>query len=159
MGAWQRGRRAVGAAWALGVLLALSACTLARGAPPAPDVTRDALAARLDAARQAQVAALDLWDRVIVGQAVSCEEAIPAPPPMTLSDRARAGYPGAELIAQQLNEAMRALRASADLWNIECADPRPAVPLSRAREGRAQALAAGAPLDEAAALLAGWPPP
>lgn len=158
MGALEQGRRAVGAALALGALLALSACTLARGAAPQPDLTRDDLTARLSEIREAQAAALDLWDRVIFGEAVSCEEAIAVPPAVRLGDGARAAYPAADLIAQRLNEAIRALQASSDLWNIECADPRPAVPLTLAREGRANALAAGTPFDEAAALLASWPP-
>lgn len=113
---------------------------------------------RLAEAQQAQDAALALWDRVIFGEMVACQETIAVPPPVALSARARAAHPAAGLVVERLNEAIRALQASSDLWTIECADPRAAVPLNMAREGRANALAASDPLGEAAALLASWPP-
>ena len=144
---------------ALSALLWLSGCTLATGVAPGAEDPRSVLEARLVEAQESQAAALTLWDRVIFGELVACHEAIPVPAPVALTATVRAAYPDTAAAADALNEALRALQASSDLWTIECADPRDAVPLSMAREGRANALAAEAPLDEAAALLASWTPP
>ncbi len=132
-------------------VLLLAGCTLIeRQASPEP--TRDDLAQRLDEARRDQAAALDLWDRIIFGEVVSCQEFIPVPELLVLStqdDDRRA-------IQENLNAAIQALHNSSDLWNIECNADRAYVPLSMAKEGRSTALAASAPLDEAAALLAAY---
>lgn len=119
---------------------------------------RETLAAQLNQAQTAQAAALDLWDRLIFGETVSCQQVIPTPDPVTLTDRERADYPQADVIQTRLNAAIQSLHDSADLWNIECAEEREAVPLNLAREGRTAALAAGESLAEASALLAAWPP-
>jgi len=74
-----------------------------------------------------------------------------------LSPQQREAHPSAEAISAALSEALRAVRDSADLWAIECADPRPLVSLDMARAGREAALAASDPLDRAAALLEAWP--
>jgi hypothetical protein len=99
-----------------------------------------------------QAAALALWDRVIFGELVSCQEAIPAPEP--LSETAQEG--DLRAIEKQLNAAIQAVRNSSDLWNIECNADREYVPLSMAQEGRTTALAASPPLDEATRLLAAY---
>ena len=126
-----------------------------------PDVTageaRAGLAAHRDEVRAAQAAALALWDRVIFGEMVSCQETIPVPALRVLSPRQQEAHPSAEAISAALNEATRAVRDSADLWAIECADPRPLVSLEMARAGRATALAATDPLDRATLLLEAWP--
>lgn len=123
----------------------------------APDHTRRDLAARLAEAEADQAAALALWDRVIFGELVSCEDAIPVPEPVTLSDHDLSAHPDAGPIQAALNQAIQALHNTADLWNIECNDERAYVPLDMAREGRAAALAASDPLADAAARLAAWP--
>jgi len=137
--------------------LALASCTLW----DSPDVTagevRADLAAHLGEVRAAQAAALALWDRVIFGETVSCQETIPVPAVQVLSPQQREAHPSAEAISAALSEALRAVRDSADLWAIECADPRPLVSLDMARAGRTAALAASDPLDRAAALLEAWP--
>ena len=132
-------------------VLLLAGCTLVES-QTAPKPTRDDLLRRLDEARRDQAAALDLWDRIIFGEVVSCQELIPVPEPLSVStqdDDRRA-------IQESLNAAIQALHNSSDLWNIECNADRAYVPLSMAKEGRATALAAAAPLDEAAALLAAY---
>ncbi len=136
--------------------VALAGCTLVGGDKASDTAVREELAARLAETRDAQAAALALWDRVIVGETVSCVAGIPVPEPVTLTERQQRDHPSAAAIQAELNAAIQAVHASSDLWNIECNDARPLVPLEMAREGRATALAAGESLDAAAALLAGW---
>lgn len=137
--------------------LGLAGCTLVDGADVSAGQVRADLAAHLGEVRAAQAAALALWDRVIFGEAVSCQEAIPVPAVLALSPQQRETHPDAEAISAALSEATRAVRDSADLWAIECADPRPLVSLDMARAGRMAALAATDPLDRAAVLLDAWP--
>jgi hypothetical protein len=137
-------------------LLLSSACTLIDQSDDPAASARDQLAARITETQQAQAAALALWDRVIFGEIVSCQEYFAVPQPVNLSDRALDAHTNAPAIQTQLNAAIQAVRNSADLWNIECADARPYVPLSMAREGRATALAASEPLAEAERLLIEW---
>lgn len=137
--------------------LGLAGCTLLGSTSVTPGEVRADLAAHLGEVRAAQAAALALWDRVIFGETVSCQEAIPVPALLVLSPRQREAHPSTEAISAALSEALRAVRDSADLWAIECADPRPLVSLDMARAGRAAALAATDPLDRAAALLEAWP--
>lgn len=135
------------------ILLALNGCVLTGRSEP-PETARDKLAARLDEAQRSQAAALALWDRIIFGEVVSCQETIPVPEMMALSPQDYVTY---SVIQDPLNAAIQSLHNSADLWNIECNAARPAVPLSMAEAGRAQALAASDPLQQAAAQLAAWP--
>ena len=136
-------------------LLALAGCALT-AAPDSANGTRDVLATRLTEARQAQQAALTLWDRIIFGEQVTCQEAIPTPELLALRDHDVRAHPDAQAIQDELNAAIQAIHNSSDLWNIECASETPYVSLSMARAGRANALAATESLDAAAALLAGW---
>jgi hypothetical protein len=136
-------------------LLALAGCAMF-DSPSTPDTTRDDLAARLAEVQTSQAVALALWDRVIFGEIVSCEEYIPVPEPVALTEQSLAAHASAAAIQGGLNQAVKAVRDSSDLWNIECAEEREFVPLNMAREGRATALAATEPLNEAAALLAAW---
>ncbi len=134
---------------------ALAACTLT-GSGTSSEALRADLAARLVETQASQAAALALWDRVIFGEEVSCQDAIPVPGPISLTTRDRAAHPSAATVETRLNEAIRFVQESSDLWNIECADPQAIVPLEMARAGRASALAASDPLAEAARLLAAW---
>lgn len=135
----------------------LPACTFTLGEDRAdPQTVRADLAARLAETRDAQAQALALWDRVIFGEQVSCQEAIPVPTLVALSRRERDTHPQAVQVQDTLNVAITAVRNSADLWNIECTEARDWVPLAMAREGRASALAATDALDAAAALLDAW---
>jgi hypothetical protein len=137
--------------------LGLAGCTLWGSPDATAGEARADLAAHLDEVRAAQAAALALWDRVIFGETVSCQEAIPVPAPPVLSPRQGEIHPNAGAISAALSEATRAVRDSADLWAIECADPRPLVSLEMARAGRTTALAATDPLSRAALLLEAWP--
>ncbi|MBN1564873.1 MAG: hypothetical protein JXA10_13585 [Anaerolineae bacterium] len=139
------------AAW-----LFVSACTLIGESDAGDSGVRDQLAAKLTETQQAQTAALALWDRVIFGEMVSCADYFSVPPMVILSDHDRSAHPNAAAIQTQLNAAIQAIHNSADLWNIECADTRPYVPLSMAKEGRITALAASEALAEAERLLAAW---
>jgi hypothetical protein len=130
----------------------LAGCTLVEN-KPSPDTAYADLTARLAETQQSQAAALALWDRVIFGEEVSCQETIPAPDMVALSQDELAAHPGADTIQARLNEAIKALHDSSDLWNIECQDERPYVPLNMAKAGREAALAATEPLNAAAALL------
>jgi hypothetical protein len=137
------------------VLVLLAGCTLV-GETESPDTVRSDLLARLDKAQRSQQAALTLWDRLILGETVSCQEFISVPEPIGLSEQDLAAHPNAGAIQVTLNTAIQSLRNSADLWNIECDAERAYVPLSMAKAGRSTALEAAAPLEEAAALLAAW---
>jgi hypothetical protein len=136
-------------------LLALAGCALTV-APDSANGTRDMLATRLNDARRAQQAALTLWDRIIFGEQVSCQEAIPTPELLALPENGLRAHPDAQAIQDELNAAIQTIHNSSDLWNIECASENPYVSLSMARAGRANALAATESLDAAAALLAAW---
>ncbi|WP_162909273.1 hypothetical protein [Aggregatilinea lenta] len=142
---------------ALGVLLA--ACTLGGSAngPRTSDAVRADLAARLDTTRANQQAALDLWDRVIFGEIVSCQDAIPAPDSAALPVRDVDSYPEATPILIALNAAIGHVRDAAALWDLECGTSGEIVTLEMARSGRAAALAATDSLNEASALLTAWP--
>jgi len=139
------------------VLIALAGCSFS-GGTAAPDATYHSPQQRdldvvLAEAQVSQAAALALWDRVIFGEVVSCQESIPVPEPVQRSGQDSQSYPNPGAVEDRLNAAIQLLHNSADLWNIECNDDRPFVPLSMAREGRAAALAASGPLSEAAALM------
>ncbi len=140
--------------WGVG----LAGCALSGSGKGSAANVHTALSARLEEIRAAQTTALALWDRVIAGETVSCEETIPVPAPVSLSERERAAYPPGVTVAEALNEAIGAIRNAADLWTIECADVRPLVPLDMARAGRTAAQAATAPLDRATILLAAGTP-
>jgi hypothetical protein len=138
------------ALWAI-----LAGCTLSSSGASA-DAVRSDLVARLSDVQQAQDAALALWDRVIFGEAVSCQNTIPVPELVSVAARDLKAHPEAEAIQDRLNAAIQALHESSDLWNGECGGDQPFVPLSTAKEGRATALAASAPLAEARQLLSAW---
>jgi hypothetical protein len=116
------------------------------------DVHSDLLA-RLADVRQAQIAALSLWDRVIFGEIVSCQDAIAVPQPIDLPRYDLNLYAPAKAVQGDLNAAIQAVRDSSDLWDMECADPRTVVSLGMAAQGRSAALAAGASLAQASDLL------
>jgi hypothetical protein len=147
----QRVGRLIAALW-----IVLAGCTLASSRTTANAIRED-LVARLDESQQSQAAALALWDRVIFGEAVSCQDAIPVPEPANVSARDLTAHPEAGAIQVRLNAAIQTLNDSSDLWDAACADEQPYVPLSTAKEGRATALAASAPLAEARQLLSTWP--
>lgn len=133
----------------------LAGCTLV-SEPIALDTVRSQLLTRLDETQRSQQMALALWDDIIFGTAVSCQQFISVPEPVKLSEQTLAAYPNAGAAQAALNTAIQSLRNSADLWNIECNTERPYVPLSMAEAGRAAALEASASLAEAATLLAAW---
>lgn len=135
--------------------IVLAGCTLASSRASA-DAVRGDLVARLSDVQQAQDAALALWDRVIFGEAVSCQDMIPVPEPVSVAARDLKAHPEAGAIQDRLNAAIQALRESSDLWNGECGGDQPFVPLSTAKEGRATALAASAPLADARQRLSAW---
>jgi hypothetical protein len=137
------------------MVLLLARCTLV-GETESPDTVRSHLLARLDEAQRSQQAALTLWDHIIFGEIVSCQEFIPVPESVKLSDQGLTAHPNAGAIQVALNAAIQSLHNSSDLWNIECNAERAYVPVSMAKAGRSTALEATAPLEEAAALLAAW---
>jgi hypothetical protein len=139
-------------------VLALSGCgLLGRESGRSAATLRADLTARLAELRAAQASALDLWTRVIDGETVACQETIPVPEAFALTAGEGKAVPAAATAVALLDEARRSLQDAAALWDIECADERPAVPLEVARQGRASALAAATSLDQADALLAVWP--
>jgi len=133
----------------------LAACSfsLGRDRIDASAVHAD-LAARLAEAQVDQAQALALWDRLIFGEAVPCEEVSPAPALVTLSADELNAHAQVAAVQQALNTAIRELQTSAALWDSECAQLRESVPLAIARDGRAAAVNAAEPLSTAAALLA-----
>ena len=137
------------------LLTALTACTLAR-VDDSPQAVRAKLAAQLADAQSAQMTATDLWERLIAGEEVSCQEAIPTPPPLTLSERELRAHPSAASVTDALNQAQQALRDAAELWEGTCTTPDVSVPLETARAARQALRTASAALEQAAALLAAW---
>ncbi len=137
------------------LLVALSACTLAR-VESSPQAVRAKLAAQLTATQNAHMAASALWERLIAGETVSCQETIPTPPPLTLSERELRAHPVAAPMLDALQNARRSLQTAADLWQGVCTTTDAVVPLETARAARQALQTADAALEEAAALLAGW---
>ena len=159
-----RGRSVAGVArvqrWiiAASVVVALAGCGLfSRDTDRSASTLRADLTAQLETLRAAQAAALDLWTRVIDGDTVSCQDAIAVPAAFTLTAGERAAVPTAATVVALLDEARQGVQDAAALWDIECANESPVVPLEVAHQGRASALAAGPSLDQADALLAIWP--
>lgn len=146
------------ARWLVIFSLLLAGCNLQSDDAGTPAAPVD-LPTRLAEVQHTQEVALDLWDRIIFGETVSCEEMIEVPETLDLSAEQRAKYPQTDIFEAQINAAIESLRESARLWDAECANDRPAVPLSVAKQGRAAALAAGDPLTVASVLLASWPVP
>lgn len=142
-----------GALWL--AVIGLASCATRSEGPDAGPI-RAELAARLSEAEQAHSIALSLWDRLIEGEQVSCQEYIPAPLPVVLADDALTAYPQAVAIQDQINEGTSAIRAAAAWWDAECSDSRRYVPLSAAREGRAITVSAGEALAGARQSLAAW---
>ncbi len=141
------------------VVVLLAGCTFSErstGSAPesisVPATLHETLTARLAEVQHAQALALSLWDRLISGVQVSCQEAIPQPAPVTLNANELSTHPNAVSVREALNAASQAVRNSADLWDIECSEARDIVPLSIARNGRATALLATETLTNAAAL-------
>jgi len=139
----------------MALALGAAGCSLDAGPGPrtAPALDRAAVESQLRALQAAQSAALDLWDRLIAGEDVSCVEAIALPPPLA----GRATTPQAEQSAAQLGAARSALEQSAARWDMECGYDGATVGLSAARVGRDTARQATGPLQAAQALLAAWP--
>ncbi len=155
MAAWVRGVRWIAVA---SVALVLAGCGIfSRDTDRSASALRADLTARLEEMRTAQASALDLWTRVIDGDTVSCQDAIIVPAAFALTTGERSAVPTAATVVTLLDEARRSVQDAAALWDIECADESPVVPLEVARQGRASALAAGPSLDQADALLAVWP--
>jgi hypothetical protein len=142
--------------WPLVILgLLLAGCTMEGKAGDTTAAPVD-LPAQFAEVQRTQQVTLDLWDRIIFGETVSCEEIISVPAALDLSDQQRASYPQADIFQAQINAALESLRESIRLWDEECANSRPSVPLSVAKQGRAAALAAGDPLTVASVILASW---
>lgn len=154
--------------WLTGLLLALlgaaalAGCTLGSREEGTPDSPRAEAAVRaelsvwMDEVRVAQEVAAALWDRLIFGEALGCDETIPALGPLELPAAEVTAYPRAATIVALLDAAARRVTNAADLWRIECGTERETVPLEMARDGRANAAAAGSLLDEAARRLDAW---
>ena len=117
-----------------GLLLVLAGCNMQASDKTArsQSAVQDDLAAQLDEAQASQTAALDLWDRLIAGEAVPCQDNIMVPALVTLPASDRAAHPQAAIIQDQINTAITHLSESAGLWSLECADARETVPLSMA---------------------------
>lgn len=138
---------------ALGMALAIAGCTLDFGAAAGPaTLDRAEAQAYLAALQVAQRDALDLWARLIAGEAISCEQAITLPPPLT----EHAGTTRAQEVLDQLSEARAALEQSAARWDLECASASEVVGLAAARVGQDAARRATEPLQAAQTLLATW---
>ena len=142
------------ALWAA-LLLALAACTLTQ-VDDSPQAVRAKLAAQLAETQSAYMAAADLWERLIAGETISCQEAIPTPSPLALSAREQRAHATAAPVAEALETARQALQTAADLWQGACTTPDATVPLETARAAREALRTASAALEQAAALLASW---
>jgi len=137
------------------LLLTLAACTLTQ-TDASPQAVRARLAAQLAETQNAYTHAADLWERLIAGETVSCQEAIHTPPPLVLSEREQRAHPTAADVQGALDEARGAVQVAAELWQGTCTTPDAAVPLETARAAREALRTADAALEQAAALLAGW---
>ncbi len=137
------------------LLVVLAACTLSR-TDSSPQAVQAKLADYLANAQNAQMTAAELWERLIAGETVSCQEAIPVPPPLALDKRDRQASPIAPTIANALTNARQAIQTAAELWQGVCTTPEAVVPLETARAARQAIQTADTALQQAAALLAAW---
>lgn len=105
---------------------------------------------------EAQISAL--WDRVLFGEAVSCQEQLMVPPPFTITDAEAEQHPAVVSVVEHLNAAQAALQEAVALWDWECQQARQVVPLTVVRRAEDDLLVARQALQQAIDAWHVWQP-
>ncbi|MCB9437631.1 MAG: hypothetical protein H6673_11700 [Anaerolineales bacterium] len=103
---------------------------------------------------EAESQADDLWNRVLFGELVSCQESITNPPLFELSSIEES--PDTLLIKQYLDAAVIGIHQVALRWDAECQIERNVIPLDVVRDAQADLLDAHQALQQAIALWGVW---
>ncbi len=136
----------------LGLLLA--ACSTI-----APEkATADRVALHLSRTFEAHAAATDLWDRLLLGETVSCQETFDAPPFLALSATEISQAPESATVQTPLNSAISVLQDLLALWEAECQQNQPFVPQARVRIAQGYLQEAHLALRQAAQAWYVWQP-
>ncbi len=92
------------------------------------------LGTRLNAAIEAQTQAANLWDKLLFGEPVNCQQQLTVPLPFVMTTTDTEQYPQAVPVVDHLNEALRILQQVVALWDWECQQGREVVPLAVVRQ-------------------------
>lgn len=131
------------------------ACQSANTRPtPVPLETR--IATHLQAVIEAEHQATDLWDRVLFGETVNCQETIGNPPLLELTPSEET--PDILLMKQHLDAAVIGIHQAVLRWDAECQLDRPTIPLSVVRDAQANLADARQALQQATVLWSVWQP-
>lgn len=135
-------------------VLVLSGCEIAPQSRPLSLERR--LEMRLDEAVAAQAKATALWERLLVGEVVSCAETLDSPPLFELSMAEIQQAPSSAELQDYLNAGLIALHEAVVLWERECAIGSRPVSLAVVQDAEGYLSRSQAALNEALALWAVW---
>lgn len=111
------------------LLLLLSACNKTQQDPPLPD----RVALHFNRTYEAYSDAVAVWDGLLLGQTVSCDQTFDAPPFLVLSADEMRQEPLAVEVQTPLNTAIEKLQSLLTMWETECQQAQPFVAQDRVR--------------------------
>jgi hypothetical protein len=119
---------------------------------------RQNMGAYLSVAVTAQQQAAAHWDRLILGEWVSCQEGLSVPNSFNLSQVEADQYPESLPVRDHLNAGIGFLTQSASIWDTICVDPNGVVTPEVANQGYQAVQQAGIELGLAQNLYTIWNP-
>ncbi|NDJ85130.1 MAG: hypothetical protein GYB66_04525 [Chloroflexi bacterium] len=105
------------------------ACTLKPKDDPEPALS-DRLGDHLQRAIETEASASHLWDRILFGEPVSCQEALTVPLRFEITPAEQQSEPLSVPVAEHLNNAIAALETAVAIWDEECTQSRDVIPLA-----------------------------
>lgn len=121
---------------------------------PTPDSLEMRLSIYLATVIESENQAVNLWDRVLFGELVSCQETITNPPLFELAPAEET--PDTLLIKQYLDAAVIGIHQAALRWDAECQIERNVIPLDVVRDAQADLADAHQALQQAIAVWGVW---
>lgn len=107
----------------------LPACAKTQQAPTLPD----RVAVHINRTFEAYTAAVAVWDGLLLGEAISCDQTFDAPPYLVLSATEMQQEPLAVEVQTPLNNAIDKLQLLLAMWEAECQLDQPFVAQDRVR--------------------------
>ncbi len=138
------------------LLGAITACTLSR--KPDPTSLEARLGTHLERAFIAEERATDLWDRLLFGEAINCDQILDQPPLFEITPDEQQNEPLSLPVYDHLNAAVQSLQHSAQLWDQECQSSDPQVSLNIVRQAERDLENARNHLSQAAQAWYVWQP-
>lgn len=135
------------------LMVLLAAC----GHPPNITVA-DRVAVHLGRTIEAHQAASDLWDRLLEGERVNCQETFDAPPLLVLSAAEIQKAPQSVEVQTPLNIAIADLQQLLQLWETECQQNQSFVAQDRVRIAQDYLRTARLALEQAVNAWHVWQP-